>query len=53
MAEVCNVQTGESVAYKEIIGKSLIIETSDLTPGIYLVRATAGDEVVYKKIVIK
>lgn len=53
VAEIYNVQTGESVAYKEIVGKSLIIETSNLATGIYLIRASVGDEVVRKKIVIK
>lgn len=51
--EVTNVTTGKKVFSQEIEGSSFILDTRGLEPGIYIVMATIGDEVLSEKVIVK
>ena len=51
--EVYNATTGEKVFGKEIEGTSFTIDTTGWKPGVYVVRAVIGDEVLNEKVIVK
>ena len=51
--EVYNATTGEKVFGKEIEGTSFTIDTTGWKPGVYVVRAIIGDEVLNEKVIVK
>ena len=51
--EVYNATTGEKVFGKEIEGTSFTIDTTGWKPGVYVVRAIIGDEVLTEKVIVK
>ena len=51
--EVYNATTGEKVFSQEVDGTNYTIDTTGWRPGVYVVRAIIGDEVLNEKIVVK
>ncbi len=51
--EIRNAQTGAKVLNQQVYGSSCDIDTSFMKSGVYFIRATIGDEVLSKKVVIK
>ena len=51
--EVYNATTGEKVFCQEVDGTNYIIETMGWKPGVYIVRAIIGDEVLNEKVIVK
>ena len=51
--EIRNAQTGAKVLNQQVYGSSCDIDTSFLKSGVYFIRATVGNEVLSKKVVIK
>ena len=51
--EVYNATTGEKVFSHEVKGSSFTIDTTDWRPGVYIVRAVIGDEVLSEKVVVR
>lgn len=51
--EVYNATTGEKVFGKEIEGTSFTIDTTGWKPGVYVVKAVIGDEVLNEKVIVK
>ena len=51
--EVYNATTGEKVFGKEIEGTSFTIDTTGWRPGVYVVKAIIGDEVLTEKVIVK
>ena len=50
--EVYNATTGEKVFSQEVDGTNYIIDTTGWKPGVYVVRAVIGDEVLNEKVVV-
>ena len=53
MLEVYNATTGEKVFSREVEGTSFTIDTTGWKPGVYVVRAIIGDEVLNEKVIVK
>lgn len=51
--EVFSALSGEKVFEEKITGKSYIIDTTGWKPGIYVIRATIGNEVLNEKVIVK
>ena len=51
--EVYNATTGEKVFSREVEGTSFTIDTTGWKPGVYVVRAVIGDEVLNEKVIVK
>jgi len=51
--EVYNATTGEKVICQEVEGSDFTIETTGWKPGIYIVRAIIGDEILNEKVIVK
>lgn len=51
--EVYNATTGEKVFSREVEGTSFTIDTTGWKPGVYVVRAIIGDEVLNEKVIVK
>lgn len=52
--DVFDVTTNENKASQRVLGsRNVSVDTSGWKPGIYVVRATCGDEVLTKKLIIK
>ena len=51
--EVYNSTNGNKVFSQEVEGESFVIDTTGWDPGIYIVKAYIGDEVLSEKIVVK
>lgn len=51
--EVYNATTGEKVFSREVEGPSFTIDTTGWKPGVYVVRAIIGDEVLNEKVIVK
>ena len=51
--EVYNSTNGNKVFSQEVDGESFVIDTTGWDPGIYIVKAYIGDEVLSEKIVVK
>lgn len=51
--EVVNATTGKMVFSQEIEGSSFILDSTGWEPGIYIVKATIGDEMLIEKVIIK
>ena len=52
MLEVYNATTGEKVFSQEVDGTTFTIDTTGWKPGVYVVRAVIGDEVLNEKVVV-
>ena len=50
--EVFSATTGEKVFSQEVDGTNYIIDTTSWKPGVYVVRAVIGDEVLNEKVVV-
>ena len=50
--EVFSATTGEKVFSQEVDGTNYIIDTTGWKPGVYVVRAVIGDEVLNEKVVV-
>jgi hypothetical protein len=50
--EVYNATTGEKVFSQEVDGTNYIIDTTGWKPGVYVVRAVIGDEVLNEKVIV-
>ena len=53
MLEVYNAATGEKMYSEKVTDTSLAIDTTGWKPGVYIVRAVVGDEVLTEKVVVK
>ena len=51
--EVYNATTGEKVFSQEVDGTTFTIDTTGWKPGVYVVRAVIGDEVLNEKVIVK
>ena len=51
--EVNNATTGEKVFDQEVDGTNYTIDTTGWRPGVYIVRAIIGDEVLNEKVIVK
>lgn len=51
--EVYNATTGEKVFCQEVEGSDFTVDTTGWKPGIYIVRATIGDEILNEKVTVK
>ena len=51
--EVYNSTTGEKVFCEKVDGSNYAIDTTGWKPGVYIVRAIIGDEVLNEKIIVK
>lgn len=51
--EIINALTGTKVISQQVYGSSCEIDTSCMSKGVYVIRATVGDEVLSEKIVIR
>ena len=48
-----NSTTGEKVFCEKVDGSNYAIDTTGWKPGVYIVRAIIGDEVLNEKIIVK
>ncbi len=51
--EIYNATTGEKVIRQKVVGEDVEICTTDWKPGIYIIRAIIGENVLTEKVVIK
>ena len=51
--DIYNAKTGEKVFSQNITGSSYSIDTTGWTPGVYFIRATIGDVILSRKIIVK
>ena len=53
LLEIYNVETGEKVFWQNMTESSCSIDTTGWKPGVYVVRAVIGDEVLNEKVIVK